>query len=312
MWDDTTSYLYFLPEHIIPNIINGLLSPLLWKYREQSTLQRHLHINDHSSPAFSIGNTLKMKHLALVITISICQLCYGSLAPIDILTPPPLPANRPWRHGAPLRRGFKPRSLRTSQNIQNTCSQERGLFECPGHTVGTSREDSKEACARRCHENPSCNSWLYERPNIATNPYQYTECKLKATTRCSRRQITDDKGCTWVKGNMQCGRGSEFSRGSSCAKQNLNTQKRKGVEVTQDVQSWKECSKLCRRKPHCRHWTWGHENAGQWAHKCYTMSGYGYTNFDTNVVSGDRYCGGGNVKSIMPSCFLLSLSVFKV
>ena len=110
MWDDTTSYLYFLPEHIIPNIINGLLSPLLWKYREQSTLQRHLHINDHSSPVFSIGNTLKMKHLALVITISICQLCYGSSAPINFLTPPPWPVVRP-----PWRPGFIPRSFRVSQ-----------------------------------------------------------------------------------------------------------------------------------------------------------------------------------------------------
>ena len=291
------------------------MSPLLWKYRVQSTLQRHLHINDHSSQAFGIRNTFNMKQLVLVITISICQLCCGSLAPIEILTPPPLPADRPpWRHG------FIPRSLRVSQNSHNTCSQERGLFECPGHDVGTSREDSKEACARRCHENPSCNSWLYERPNIATNPYQYTECKLKSTTRCTRRQNTDDKGCTWVKGNMQCGRGSEFSRGSSCAKQHLNTQKRSGVEITPDVQSWKECSNLCRMRAHCRHWTWGHENAGQWAHKCYTMSGYGYTNFDTNVVSGDRYCGGGNVKFsgkvctsnafIFPS--FVVMSVFKV
>ena len=114
MWDDTTSYLYFLPEHIIPNIINGLLSPLLWKYRVQSTLHRHLHINDHSSPAFGIGNTFNMKQLVLVITISICQLCYGSSAPITFLTPPPWPVVRP-----PWRPGFIPRSFRVSQLVDN-------------------------------------------------------------------------------------------------------------------------------------------------------------------------------------------------
>ena len=95
-------------------VLDGLLSTLLLKYRVQSTLHRHLHINDHSSPAFAIGNTFKMKQLVLVITISICQLCYGSSAPINLLTPPPWPVVRP-----PWRPGFIPRSFRVSQLVDN-------------------------------------------------------------------------------------------------------------------------------------------------------------------------------------------------
>ena len=90
------------------------MSTLLLKYRVQSTLHRHLHINDHSSPAFGIGKTFNMKQLVLVITISICQLCYGSSAPINLLTPPPWPVVRP-----PWRPGFIPRSFRVSQLVDN-------------------------------------------------------------------------------------------------------------------------------------------------------------------------------------------------
>ena len=91
-----------------------------------------------------------------------------------------------------------------------TCTEDRGLFLCPGSDVGTSKEASKEACARRCYDNPACESWLYERPNIATNPNQYTDCKLKGAARCTRRQNTDNTAsCTWVLGSRHCGKGSK-------------------------------------------------------------------------------------------------------
>ena len=93
--------------------------------------------------------------------------------------------------------------------LGTTCTEDRGLFQCPGSDVGTSKEASKEACARRCYDNPACESWLYERPNIATNPNQYTDCKLKGAARCTRRQNTDNTGCTWVWGSRHCGKGSK-------------------------------------------------------------------------------------------------------
>ena len=56
------------------------------------------------------------------------------------------------------------------------------------------------------------------------------------------------------------------------------------------MKSWGACSELCRQKAGCKYWIWCHERAGPWAFQCFTMSDYGYTNHDTNVVSGTRDC----------------------
>ena len=78
-----------------------------------------------------------------------------------------------------------------------------------------------------------------------------------------------------------------------CPGVNVNTLSRENAEVTRNVASWGACSNLCRQRQGCTAWSWHHENAGQWALQCVTMTGYGYTAHDTNVVSGGRDCETG-------------------
>ena len=80
--------------------------------------------------------------------------------------------------------------------------------------------------------------------------------------------------------------------GFPCPNDKVNPQNRENANTTEGVASWAACSELCRQRDGCSHWTWANENAGQWALECVTMTGYGYTNNDTNVVSGTRDCGG--------------------
>ena len=75
-----------------------------------------------------------------------------------------------------------------------------------------------------------------------------------------------------------------------CPSINLNTQSQENEELTKNVASWSACSELCRQKEGCKAWIWHHKDAGEWALWCVTMEGYGYTNYDTNVVSGGRDC----------------------
>ena len=72
----------------------------------------------------------------------------------------------------------------------------------------------------------------------------------------------------------------------------MNTQHRENAKTTEGVASWAACSELCRQRDGCSHWTWATEKAGPWAHQCVTMTGYGRTNEDPNVVSGTRDCRG--------------------
>ena len=108
-----------------------------------------------------------------------------------------------------------------------------------------------------------------------------------------------------------------------CPSINLNTQSQENEELTKNVASWSACSELCRQKEGCKAWTWAHKDAGQWALNCVTMTGYGYTNFDTNVVSGGRDCekiivggtpiGQGNLLATLPTwgpTFRLTLDLY--
>ena len=78
-----------------------------------------------------------------------------------------------------------------------------------------------------------------------------------------------------------------------CPSINENLQSREDEEVTKNVTSWSACKELCRQKEDCKAWTWHHKDADGWAFQCITMTGYGYTNYDTNVVSGGRDCETG-------------------
>ena len=80
--------------------------------------------------------------------------------------------------------------------------------------------------------------------------------------------------------------------GLQCPNANMNTDNRENAKLTEGVASWTACSELCRKRDGCSHWTWATENAGPWARMCVTMTGYGGTNDDPNVVSGARDCRG--------------------
>ena len=79
-----------------------------------------------------------------------------------------------------------------------------------------------------------------------------------------------------------------------CPGVNVNTQSRENAEVTLNVASWGACSELCRQRQGCTAWSWHHENAeNATPFMCITMTGYGNTAHDTNVVSGGRDCQTG-------------------
>merc|ERR1719291_1304205 len=92
-----------------------------------------------------------------------------------------------------------------------------------------------------------------------------------------------------VSGGRDCPTGGELP----CPGVNVNTQSRENAEDTLNVASWGACSELCKQRAGCTAWTWHHENSGQWAFICATMTGYGNTAHDTNVVSGGRDCPTG-------------------
>ena len=93
----------------------------------------------------------------------------------------------------------------------------------------------------------------------------------------------------YVQRQDSCNTGGELP----CPRINVNTQSRKNAKNTRNVASWGACSELCRQRQGCTSWSWHTKNAGQWAFYCATMTGYGHTAHDTNVVSGGRNCGTG-------------------
>merc|ERR1719186_1936950 len=75
-----------------------------------------------------------------------------------------------------------------------------------------------------------------------------------------------------------------------CPSDNINLQSRRDADILKSIGSAEECSKKCREKTTCNFWTWHRQKAGVWDFDCILMSGYGYTNSDNNVISGERSC----------------------
>ena len=114
-------------------------------------------------------------------------------------------------------------------------------------------QESQAACSGWCASEASCDSWSYN----------------KETGHCYRHT---SHACT-TDGSV---------------KVNVNTGGRTGEEWTEGVSSWSACRDLCRQRTECNHWTWHKENAGQWAFKCVTMTGYGSMYSNDKTVSGNR------------------------
>ena len=82
---------------------------------------------------------------------------------------------------------------------------------------------------------------------------------------------------------------------SNCPNNNLNIQQYVNPETTKNVLNWGACSDICRQRQDCNYWIWVKKITGPWAghsYNCVTMSDYGYSNYDTNTVSGARDCEG--------------------
>jgi len=72
-----------------------------------------------------------------------------------------------------------------------------------------------------------------------------------------------------------------------CPDYGYNTRDRVEPEITDDVDSWFECFELCERRSGCRFWTWHHDGAGYYAHRCITMTDVSEKVEDPNAVSGN-------------------------
>ena len=84
---------------------------------------------------------------------------------------------------------------------------------------------------------------------------------------------------------------------NNCPNNNLNIQQYVNPETTKNVMNWAACSDICRQRQDCNYWVWTKKITGWWAahsYNCVTMSDYGYSNSDTNTVSGARDCEGNH------------------
>ena len=135
------------------------------------------------------------------------------------------------------------------------------------------------ACSNLCRQRQGCTAWSWHHENAG-------QWALWCVTMTGYGNTAHDTNV--VSGGRDCS-GPELP----CPSVDVNTWSRQNAEETWNVASWSDCSDLCRQRQGCTAWTWHHENAGQWALWCVTMTGYGNTAHDTNVVSGGRDCGTG-------------------
>ena len=76
-----------------------------------------------------------------------------------------------------------------------------------------------------------------------------------------------------------------------CPEAGHNTGARTGAEISEGVMSWSACSLKCaERAGACRYWTWHHSQAGQFSHRCVTMTDALYKVEDSNAVSATKHC----------------------
>ena len=136
------------------------------------------------------------------------------------------------------------------------------------------------------------------RPTKPTGPIEITEITTKPTTHVDPRPtkptgpiiITDPTPST-----------TNPKPTLPCPNHKVNLQQRKDVNMTRKVMTMTACSALCKRRPDCKYWIWAHGKAGHWSYGCWTMSGFGYSNADNNVVSGSRDCAGVDPKPTKPT-----------
>jgi len=75
-----------------------------------------------------------------------------------------------------------------------------------------------------------------------------------------------------------------------CKKGDLNLHGGTKIDEMAGVKTWQACSDRCEEIYACTYWTWHKANGSKWAEICVTMTGYEYTTFDENVISGEKVC----------------------
>lgn len=94
-----------------------------------------------------------------------------------------------------------------------------------------------------------------------------------------------------------------------CPATSTNTHQRVGKVLTPDVMSWEDCSNLCQRRFGCKYWTWHNAGAGVYAYGCVTMTDFGYSSYDTNVISGNSKCFENGIDVVKAILIVFSVSI---
>merc|ERR1711874_239444 len=130
----------------------------------------------------------------------------------------------------------------------------------------------------------------------------WEDCSRKCTGECQYwNWFQSDNWCITIK-EAKGFLGDEFTEDQvsgerscvpsvpSCAYNNTNTQYRKEITTPVKSESWKACSKECKKTEGCHFWTWHHEKAGRFKFNCVLMADYGVLAHDTNAITGDVNC----------------------
>merc|ERR1712042_381651 len=114
--------------------------------------------------------------------------------------------------------------------------------------------------------------------------YSEFDCKYEHAAKCKWEITFSSFGiCTKRIGRNQ------REHDDNCPEKNKNYGNGHGLQRW-TVQSWEACSDLCSRRSDCQYWTWHHDRAGIYSHRCKTMTMKEYERKDRNCVSGTRAC----------------------
>lgn len=77
-----------------------------------------------------------------------------------------------------------------------------------------------------------------------------------------------------------------------------------GCDIKQkhDVQSWKECSRICSYTTNCKYWTWAHADSTVSPLTCWLKHSKCPIKLSSNLVSGDTNCPTKSLSSLKSFC----------
>lgn len=153
-------------------------------------------------------------------------------------------------------------------------------FLCPDRNSNTRGRYAAETlygiqswseCSLRCQQKPGCRYWTWHHEGAVGYAYN---CVIMEDVDA---KVYDPNS---VSGSKKC----------TCPKFNTNLQRRENMERIYDINSWKECARLCSDSGSCNHWVWNKPGAGDYALICALMASYGNEAADNNSIAGDEVC----------------------